>query len=80
MAASIESDGKRGSANVDTDGDPEHPLKTLAKAARLMNPVQFDLGKEISCNKPLPGEDRSFVACWLLVEKQHSCSCLFTDL
>ncbi|BFZ04666.1 hypothetical protein BsWGS_07705 [Bradybaena similaris] len=58
LAASIESDGKRGSANGDTDGDPEHPLKTLAKAARLMNPVQFDLGKEISCNKPLPGSSK----------------------
>ncbi|CAG5117060.1 unnamed protein product, partial [Candidula unifasciata] len=58
LAPSTDSEGKRGSTNGETDGDQEHPLKTLAKAARLMNPMQFDLGKEISCNKPLPGSSK----------------------
>ena len=47
--------GKRPAVNVESDGEPEHPLRTLVKAARFMNPIQFDVGKEISCNKPLPG-------------------------
>lgn len=48
---------KRSAASVELDTETEHPLKTLAKAARLMNPAQFDVGKEISCSKPLPGKN-----------------------
>ncbi|CAL1529906.1 unnamed protein product [Lymnaea stagnalis] len=49
---------KRTAVQIDADAETDHPLKTLAKAARLMNPMQFDVGKEISCNKPLPGNSK----------------------
>ncbi|KAI8782938.1 PHD finger protein 12 isoform X1 [Biomphalaria glabrata] len=49
---------KRPAAHMEADGELDHPLKTLVKAARLMNPMQFDVGKEISCNKPLPGSSK----------------------
>lgn len=32
------------------------PLQKLARAAQLMNPVQFDLPKDIACTTPLPGQ------------------------
>ncbi|XP_059143694.1 PHD finger protein 12-like [Physella acuta] len=49
---------KRTAVHIEADGDGDNPLKTLVKAARLMNPMQFDVGKEISCNKPLPGSSK----------------------
>ena len=48
--------GKRQVHTTGTETESEHPLRTLVKAARYMNPMQFDVGKEISCNVPLPGE------------------------
>ncbi|XP_050409401.1 PHD finger protein 12 [Patella vulgata] len=36
----------------------EHPLISLAKAAKLMNPIQFDLPKDIACTIPLPGSSK----------------------
>lgn len=39
----------------DADEDTSNPLKMLAKAARLMNPVQFDLPKDVACTTSLPG-------------------------
>ncbi|GFO43226.1 PHD finger protein 12 [Plakobranchus ocellatus] len=50
--------GKRQVHTTGTETESEHPLKTLAKAARYMNPMQFDVGKEISCNVPLPGSSK----------------------
>ena len=47
---------KRQVNTTGTETETEHPLRTLVKAARYMNPVQFDVGKEISCNVPLPGQ------------------------
>ncbi|ESP00983.1 hypothetical protein LOTGIDRAFT_238397 [Lottia gigantea] len=40
----------------------EHPLLSLAKAARLMNPVQFELPKDIACTIPLPGSSKRRVS------------------
>lgn len=34
------------------------PLQKLARAAQLMNPVQFDLPKDIACTTPLPGSSK----------------------
>ena len=31
------------------------PLQKLARAAQLMNPVQFDLPRDVACTTPLPG-------------------------
>ncbi|XP_064613233.1 LOW QUALITY PROTEIN: PHD finger protein 12-like [Liolophura sinensis] len=42
----------------DADEDMSHPLKMLAKAARLMNPVQFDLPKDVACTTSLPGSSK----------------------
>ena len=58
--------GKRSAVSIESDGEPEHPLRTLVKAAKLMNPIQFDVGKEIACNKPLPGEISSTQRCFSL--------------
>lgn len=44
------------STTIESDSEKEHPLKTLAKAARLMNPAQFDIGKEIGYSRYLPGK------------------------
>ena len=38
-----------------TEDEKEHPLQMLAKAAKLINPVQFELTKDIACTTPLPG-------------------------
>lgn len=32
------------------------PLQRLARAAQMMNPVQFDLPRDIACTTPLPGK------------------------
>ncbi|RUS80687.1 hypothetical protein EGW08_011553 [Elysia chlorotica] len=50
--------GKRQVHTTGTETESEHPLRTLVKAARYMNPMQFDVGKEISCNVPLPGSSK----------------------
>ncbi|KAK7087616.1 PHD finger protein 12-like [Littorina saxatilis] len=42
--------------NKDVDGSG--PFHMLIKAARLMNPVQFDLSKDIACTTPLPGSSK----------------------
>ncbi|XP_061166632.1 PHD finger protein 12-like [Saccostrea echinata] len=34
------------------------PLQKLARAAQLMNPVQFDLPRDIACTTPLPGSSK----------------------
>ncbi|XP_067649895.1 PHD finger protein 12-like [Haliotis asinina] len=49
---------KRQHSQEDEKDVPEHPLQTLAKAARLMNPIQFDLTKDIACTIPLPGSSK----------------------
>ena len=33
-----------------------NPLHTLAEAAKVLNPVQFELPKDLACTTPLPGE------------------------
>ncbi|XP_033748220.1 PHD finger protein 12-like [Pecten maximus] len=38
--------------------DLQNPLRTLAKAAKLMNPVQFELPKDIACTTSLPGSSK----------------------
>ena len=35
--------------------EDEHPLQLLARAARIMNPKQFELEKHLECHVPLPG-------------------------
>ncbi|GFS14103.1 PHD finger protein 12, partial [Elysia marginata] len=50
--------GKRQVHTTGTETESEHPLRTLVKAARYMNPLQFDVGKEIACNVPLPGSSK----------------------
>ncbi|KAL8571389.1 hypothetical protein ACOMHN_046564 [Nucella lapillus] len=40
-----------------TEGD-SNPFHSLIKAARLMNPVQFELSKDIACTTPLPGSSK----------------------
>ena len=50
--------GKRPASSLSADGDVENPLQVLIKAAKLMNPSQFDVGKEIACNRPLPGSSK----------------------
>lgn len=37
-------------------GLPEHPLQTLARAARMMNPGQMDIPKSFIPHIQLPGE------------------------
>jgi hypothetical protein len=32
-----------------------NPFYLLVKAAKLMNPVQFELSKDIACTTPFPG-------------------------
>ena len=39
----------------DTGNEGDTPFHLLIKAARLMNPVQFELSKDIACSTPLPG-------------------------
>ncbi|XP_048745110.2 PHD finger protein 12-like [Ostrea edulis] len=34
------------------------PLQRLARAAQMMNPVQFDLPRDIACTTPLPGSSK----------------------
>ena len=41
--------------NKDDDKEGNNPFHLLVKAARLMNPVQFELSKDIACSTPLPG-------------------------
>lgn len=36
----------------------DNPFYMLIKAARLMNPSQFELSKDIACNTPLPGSSK----------------------
>jgi len=50
--------GKKLATPMEPERETEHPLRTLAKAARFMNPSQFDVGKEISCHKDLPGSSK----------------------
>lgn len=33
-----------------------NPLHTLAEAAKVLNPVQFELPKDLACTTPLPGK------------------------
>ncbi|XP_076452960.1 PHD finger protein 12-like [Babylonia areolata] len=40
------------------EGEGVNPLSILIKAARLMNPVQFELSKDIACTTPLPGSSK----------------------
>lgn len=35
--------------------DVNNPFYMLVKAAKLMNPSQFELSKDIACTTPLPG-------------------------
>lgn len=35
-----------------------NPLQQLAEAAKLLNPIQFDLPKDIACTTPLPGSSK----------------------
>lgn len=35
-----------------------NPLQQLAEAAKLLNPVQFELPKDIACTTPLPGSSK----------------------
>lgn len=42
-------------ASVEGDRGPFH---SLIKAARLMNPAQFELSKDIACTTPLPGSSK----------------------
>ncbi|KAK3587148.1 hypothetical protein CHS0354_006790 [Potamilus streckersoni] len=35
-----------------------NPLQKLAKAARLLNPVQFDLPKDVACTTQMPGSSK----------------------
>ena len=39
----------------DKGKEGDNPFHLLVKAARLMNPVQFELSKDIACSTPLPG-------------------------
>ena len=39
-----------------TEEDRQNPLKMLAKAARILNPKQFELPKDIVCPINFPGE------------------------
>lgn len=43
-------------SDSDSDDEPTHPLLKLAKAAKLMNPKQMDLAKEVGCHIQLPGK------------------------
>ncbi|XP_052238468.1 PHD finger protein 12-like isoform X2 [Dreissena polymorpha] len=47
----------------------ENPLHTLAEAAKVLNPVQFDLPKDLACTTPLPG---SYKRKWWGKEKNVS--------
>jgi hypothetical protein len=42
-------------SDEDDDGEPLHPLKLLAKAAKFMNAKQMDLTKDMTCPIELPG-------------------------
>ncbi|XP_013380384.1 PHD finger protein 12 isoform X2 [Lingula anatina] len=43
--------------SVDSD-DGDNPLQTLIKAASLMNPKQFEIPKDMTCNTVLPGSSK----------------------
>ena len=34
----------------------ENPLHTLAEAAKVLNPVQFELPKDLACTTQIPGQ------------------------
>lgn len=47
-------------------GLPEHPLQTLARAARMMNPGQMDIPKSFIPHIQLPGES-NLSSCQIIV-------------
>ncbi|KAJ8312009.1 hypothetical protein KUTeg_009382 [Tegillarca granosa] len=45
--------------DMEVDGEEcTNPLQMLAKAAKIMNPVQFSLPKDIACTTSLPGSSK----------------------
>lgn len=64
MSADITAEGESSTPAVPAEKkDEKEPAEKednafcmLIKAARLMNPMQFELSKDIACTTPLPGE------------------------
>lgn len=42
-----------------TEEDRQNPLKMLAKAAKILNPKQFELPKDVACTYNFPGRNCS---------------------
>ena len=66
---------------ADDDGEPLPPLQMLAKAARILNPKQFELPKEMECNTPIPGMKICLhyikeLICKFMIERKSSNGCL----
>ena len=53
------------------------PLQKLARAAQLMNPVQFDLPRDVACTTPLPGGTCLYDLCLYVFLRAYQCCCIY---